>query len=118
MIKVILDDGRRSRVRLLTPLRFRDFRLLWTGMTVSLLGDGVLLVALVWQTYQLSNRPAAMSLVGVALTGPQVLLVLFGGVVSDRVERRMLMLAADVVRGAALTTLAWLSLSGSILLWH
>jgi MFS family permease len=112
------EGGRRSRVRLLTPLRFRDFRLLWTGMTVSLLGDGILLVALVWQTYELSNRPAAMSLVGVALTGPQVCFVLFAGVISDRFDRRRLMLAADAVRGLTLGVLAWRSLTGALTLWH
>lgn len=105
-------------MRLLAPLRFRDFRLLWTGMTLSLLGDGVLLVALAWQAYQLSNRPAAMSMVGVALTVPQIVLVLFGGVVSDRFERRRLMLAADAVRGVSLTVLAWFSISGELELWH
>ena len=118
MTRVIDDDGRATRVRLLAPLRFRDFRLLWTGMTLSLLGDGVLLVALAWQAYQLSNRPAAMSMVGVALTVPQIVLVLFGGVVSDRFERRRLMLAADVVRGASLALLAWLSIRGDLELWH
>lgn len=118
MIGVVDDGGRPTRVRLLAPLRFRDFRLLWTGMTLSLLGDGVLLVALAWQAYQLSNRPAAMSLVGVALTVPQIVLVLFGGVVSDRFERRRLMLAADVVRGMSLAFLAWLSISGVLTLWH
>ena len=87
-------------------------------MTLSLLGDGVLLVALAWQAYELSNRPAAMSVVGVALTVPQVVLVLFGGVVSDRFERRRLMLGADLVRGAALAVLAWLSISGDLELWH
>jgi MFS family permease len=116
--RVIADDGRATRVRLLAPLRFRDFRLLWTGMALSLLGDGVLLVALAWQAYQLSNRPAAMSMVGVALTVPQIILVLFGGVVSDRVERRRLMLTADVVRGASLAVLAWLSIRGDLALWH
>lgn len=105
-------------VRLLNPLRFRDFRLLWTGMTLSLLGDGVLLVALAWQAYELSNRPAALSLVLVALTVPQIVLVLFGGVVSDRFERRRLMLAADVVRGVSLAVLAWLSITGALALWH
>lgn len=118
MTGVVDGEGRATRVRLLAPLRFRDFRLLWTGMTLSLLGDGVLLVALVWQTYELSNRPAAMSLVGVALTVPQIVLVLFGGVVSDRFERRRLMLAADAVRGASLTLLAWLSIDGELRLWH
>ena len=61
-----------ARVRLTAPLRVRAFRLLWTGMAASLLGDGVLLVALAWQAYGLSNSPAAMSLVGVCLTVPFV----------------------------------------------
>ena len=103
---------------MIAVLRIRDFRLLWTGMTLSLLGDGVLLVALAWQAYQLENRPVAMSLVGVALTVPQVLLVLVGGVLSDRFERRLVMLAADVVRALVLAMLAWLSLSGHLALWH
>lgn len=107
-----------TSVRLLAPLQSRDFRLLWTGMTLSLLGDGVILVALAWQAYELSNRPAAMSLIGVALTVPQIVLVLFGGVISDRFERRRVMLAADVVRGLSLAALAWLSISGAVELWH
>ena len=45
-------------MRLLAPLRLCEFRLLWTGMSLSLLGDGVLLVAFAWQAYALSNRPA------------------------------------------------------------
>ena len=118
MIGIVDEDGRTTRVRLLAPLAFRDFRLLWTGMTLSLLGDGVLLVALAWQAYELSNTPAAMSLVGAALTIPQLVLVLFGGVISDRVERRRLMLGADLVRGASLAVLAWLSISGELMLWH
>ena len=54
-----------SRVNLLAPLRHRDFRLLWTGMTVSLLGDGIFLVAMAWQAYELWNAPAALSLLGI-----------------------------------------------------
>jgi hypothetical protein len=40
-----------GHVKLLRPLRERDFALLWTGMTVSLLGDGIFLVAEAWQVY-------------------------------------------------------------------
>ncbi len=117
-MQVIDDNGVRTRVALLRPLRIRDFRLLWTGMTLSLLGDGILLVALAWQAYQLSNTPAAMAGVGVALTLPQVVLVLVGGVVSDRFERRLVMLNADLVRAAALAALVVLSLAGVLELWH
>jgi MFS family permease len=117
-MRIVDDHGARTRVGLLRPLAFRDFRLLWTGMTLSLLGDGVLLVALPWQAYQLSNHPAAMAAVGVALTVPQLLLVLVGGVVSDRIERRLVMLAADLVRGTALVVLIALSVIGALQIWH
>ncbi|WP_433056721.1 MFS transporter [Dactylosporangium sp. CS-033363] len=110
--------ARRQLPGLLIPLRNRDFRLLWTGMSGSLIGDGILLVAMAWQVYSLSDAPAAMSVVGFALTLPQVATLLFGGVVSDRFDRRKIMLATDVVRGAVLTVLAVLSLTGAIQVWH
>jgi MFS family permease len=117
-VQIVDDHGHRTRVRLLRPLALRDFRLLWTGMTLSLIGDGVLLVALAWQAYQISNHPGAMAAVGVALTAPQVGLVLLGGIISDRFERRFVMLTADVVRAGALAGLAVASFSGALGLWH
>jgi MFS family permease len=110
--------GGLSRVRLLAPLRHRDFRLLWTGMCVSLLGDGVFLVAMAWQVYALSNSPAALALVGVAMTVPTIAFLLLGGVVSDRLDRRRIMLGADVARGLAVGLMAVLSLTGALELWH
>jgi DHA3 family tetracycline resistance protein-like MFS transporter len=68
-------------------------------MTVSMLGDGIYFVAIAWQVYELSNAPTALSAVGVAWTLPMVLFLLLGGVVSDRLERRRVLIAADVVRG-------------------
>jgi hypothetical protein len=103
---------------MLRPLSVREFRLLWMGVTVSLVGDGVFLVALAWQVYQLSNVPTALSLVGVAMTMPQLLLLLVGGVVSDRLDRRRVMIAADLVRGLAIAVLGALSISGALRLWH
>ncbi|WP_249998076.1 MFS transporter [Actinoplanes sp. M2I2] len=98
----------------LAPLRNRQFRLLWTGMSASLVGDGVLLVALAWQVYDLYGTPAAMSAVGVALSLPQVVTLLFGGVVSDRFDPRKVMLGSDLVRGLVMATLATLSLTGQL----
>ena len=107
-----------SRVRLLAPLAVRDFRLLWSGMCISLLGDGVFIVALAWQVYALSNVPTALALVGVAMTVPTIAFLLLGGVLSDRFDRRRLMLGADVARGLAIATIAVLSLTGTLELWH
>jgi MFS family permease len=107
-----------ARVRLLSPLRHRDFRLLWSGMCVSLLGDGLFIVAMAWQVYALSGAPTAMAMVGLAMTVPTVGFLLLGGVVSDRFDRRRVMMAADVARALAVGALAALALTGSLELWH
>jgi DHA3 family tetracycline resistance protein-like MFS transporter len=85
---------------------------------VSLLGDGVYIVALAWQVYELSDAPTALSLVGVAWTLPLAIFLLVGGVVSDRIERRRILIVADLVRGLAVAAIGVLSISGAIELWH
>jgi MFS family permease len=113
-----LDQAADVSRGLLVPLRERDFRLLWAGMCVSLLGDGAFLVALAWQVYQLSDAPSAMGVVGVAMTVPTIVFLLLGGVVSDRFDRRRLMVAADAARLVAAAALAVLSLTGTLEIWH
>jgi DHA3 family tetracycline resistance protein-like MFS transporter len=110
--------GGLSRINLLAPLQHRDFRLLWAGMTVSLLGDGIFLVAMAWEAYVLWNAPAALALVGIGMTIPTIALLLLGGVASDRFDRRRVMLAADAVRAAAVGALAVLSLAGALRFWE
>jgi DHA3 family tetracycline resistance protein-like MFS transporter len=111
-----MSAGRRLAV--IEPLRVRDFRLLWTGMTVSLLGDGVFMVAIAWQVYQLSNAPTALSAVGLAMSLSQVVVLLLGGVASDRFDRRRVMLAADLLRAAVIALLGLLALTGRLHLWY
>jgi Transmembrane secretion effector len=110
--------GGTTRTNLLVPLRHRDFRRLWSGMTLSLIGDGAFLVAMTWQVYVLSNAPTALAFVGIAMSVPTIVLLLVGGAVSDRVERRRVMVTADLVRAAAVGLLAALTLTGALELWH
>ena len=107
-----------ERARLLAPLRHRDFRVLWTGMAISLVGDGIFLIAIAWETYVLWNAPAALSIVGIGMTVPTVAFLLFGGVLSDRHDRRLLMFWADVVRAAAVACLSALVFAGALELWE
>lgn len=106
------------RVAILRPLGHRDFALLWTALAVSLLGDGIFLVALAWQTYDLSSDPGALSLVYLAWTAPLVVFLLIGGVISDRFERRKVMIASDLVRGITITVLGALAVAGMLELSH
>jgi MFS family permease len=107
-----------ARKGLLSPLRHRDFRVLWAGMAVSLLGDGIFLIAVAWETYTLWNAPAALSVVGIGMTVPTVLFLLVGGVLSDRHDRRRLMVGADVLRAVAVAILAALVFAGALRLWE
>jgi len=110
--------ARLRAIRILEPLANRDYRLLTAGAFVSLLGDGFYSVALAWQVYQISNVPTALSVVGVAWTLPLVFFLLLGGVLTDRYDRRWLMIGADLVRAAAVGTLGLLSITHAIQLWH
>ena len=105
------------RLVFLRPLRERDFALVFAGTTVSALGDGLYYIALAWQTYELSNIPTAMSIVGVAATLPQLVFLLVGGALSDRMDKRRLLVAADLLRGLAIGLIGVLSLTGALELW-
>jgi MFS family permease len=107
-----------ERVGILRPLSIRDFRLLWTAMTVSFFGDGIYLVAIAWQVYEISNVPTSFSVVGVAWSLPMVLFLLIGGVLTDRFERRQIMIWADVLRGIAVSAMGILVLTDVVQLWH
>ncbi len=99
---------------LLAPLKERNFRLLWTGMTVSLLGDGITLLTLAWAAYELTDSPIGLSMVMLAMTIPHVALLLFGGVASDRLQRRYVMLVSDLVRGVVVGTIGFLALADAL----
>ena len=106
--------GAFSRVGLLRPLRSPDFRLLWSGMAVSLVGDGIFLVAMAWQAYALWNAPAALAVLGIGMTVPTIACLLVGGAISDRFDRRRVLLFSDVGRAVVVGILAVLSLMGAL----
>lgn len=103
---------------MLAPLKRRDFRILWTGMAVSLLGDGIFLVAVAWQAYAISDHPSALALIGVATSAPQVAFLLVGGAVSDRFSRRAVLFWADALRALAVAVLSALVAEGDARLFE
>jgi MFS family permease len=110
--------GGSARGQLLSPLRHRDFRILWAGMTVSLVGDGIFLVAIAWESYVLWNAPAALSIVSIGMTIPTIAFLLVGGVVSDRHDRRVVMAWADGLRAVAVALVAVLVLLDALRFWE
>jgi MFS family permease len=107
-----------ARRHLFAPLKHRDFGVLWAGMAVSLLGDGIFFIAIAWETYSLWNAPAALSIVSISMTLPMIIFLLVGGVVSDRFNRRLVMAWADGLRAVSVGLIAALVLAGALHFWH
>lgn len=84
--------------RLSKPLVYRDFRLLWIGQSISSLGSSLQLVALPWLILQAHGSPLDLTAAMLALAIPQALLTVVGGVITDRLDARTVMLWADFAR--------------------
>jgi predicted MFS family arabinose efflux permease len=104
--------------RATTALRHRDFALLWSGQTVSLVGNGAFTVALPLEVLRLTGRPLELALIISARTVPAVLLLLVGGTVVDRMSRRLVMLVSDSVCGVCVGVAAILIAAGAAELWE
>lgn len=100
------------------PLRQRSFRVVWIGETVSMLGDQFYLVALPWLTLELTGSTLALGLVLMAAAIPRAALMLVGGVVSDRMDPRRVMMASSATRAVLVGVLALLVWTDAIQLWH
>jgi MFS family permease len=99
-------------------LRVRDFSLLWAGQSVSALGDGIFTIALALAALQVDHDPTGIAYVFAARAVPTVCFAMLGGVVVDRVPRRLAMLTSDSVRGLAVGVVAVLIARGDLNLWQ
>lgn len=91
------------------PLRDRNFRLLFTGSTISLVGDQFYFVALPWLVLQQTGSAVAMGTVMMAAAIPRVVLMLLGGAVSDRFSPRRVMMAGACARTFCVTVMGLLA---------
>ncbi len=91
-----------------------NFRLLFGGSTISMLGDQFTLVALPWLVLKLTGNPAALGLVLATMALPRALFMLIGGAVVDRLSPRRVLLAARGANALLVALLAVLVLLGDI----
>ena len=98
-------------------LRERPFRLLWSARATSAIGDAMTPVALTFAVLETTGSAGDLGLVLAAYTLSHAVFILAGGVWSDRLERRLVMLTCDLVRAAAQATLALLLILGEPRLW-
>jgi DHA3 family tetracycline resistance protein-like MFS transporter len=99
-------------------LSYRPFALLWSGQTVSRLGDAVYRLALGWWVLQKTGSAAITSTVYIVGFAPMLVFLLIGGVFADRLPRLRVMFWADIARGLITLVLAYLAATDVLEVWH
>jgi MFS family permease len=102
---------------LFSALKVRDFRLVWAGESISLLGDQFYLVALPWLTLQLTGSGLALGAVAAAAGIPRAVFMLLGGAMTDRFSPRSVMFISNALRVIITALITLLVLTHSIQFW-
>ncbi len=110
-------NSREQAVRRLALLRQRNFRVFYLGYTTSLLGSAMSAIALTFAVLDNGGDAADLGFVFAASVVPQVLVMIGGGVVADRLGRRPVMLVTDATRVAVQGTLAGVLFAGRPPIW-
>ena len=101
-----------------SALRHPNYRLFWTAQSLSVLGQTMEFVALGWLVYQITGSAISLGLTGLAQALPRIFLVMLGGAVADRVDRRRLLVMVQGVVAAMYAALASLVVLELVQVWH
>ncbi|MFH1189928.1 MAG: MFS transporter [Candidatus Omnitrophota bacterium] len=99
-------------------LRYRNFRIFFIGQNISLIGTWMHTVAMGWLVYRLTNSALLLGVVAFSSQIPAFILSPLGGVAADRFDRRKLLVVTQALSSAQALTLAALTLTGHIQVWH
>ncbi|MDQ3065689.1 MAG: MFS transporter [Actinomycetota bacterium] len=100
------------------PLREREFRLLFAGRTISLVGSAIAPVALAFAVLDLTGSKTDLGLVLAAREIPLIVFLLVGGIWADRLPRNKVMVSANVVSAFSQASAAALLITGNAEIWH
>ena len=102
----------------LRALGHRDYRLFWFGQLVSRVGTWMQSVGQAWLVLELTNSPLRLGLISTLQFAPVLLFAFLGGVLSDRMSKRRLIIATQVAMMLQAFALASLVATGHIAYWH
>ncbi|MGH8877017.1 MAG: MFS transporter [Stackebrandtia sp.] len=100
------------------PFRYAPFRTVWSGETLSMLGDRGFDVAFIWLVLEVTGSVGALASVLLVQAIPRGVLLLVGGAVTDRLSPRTVMFWSHVVRGIAIAVLGVLAVMDGVQVWH
>jgi MFS family permease len=96
----------------------RNYRLYFSGQSVSMIGTWMTRIATSWLVYRLTNSPLLLGIVGFAGQIPSFLLAPVAGVLIDRWDRHRLLVITQILAMVQSLALAALTLTGAVKIWH
>lgn len=99
-------------------LQYRNYRLFFTGQSVSLIGTWMQRIAMPWLVYHMTGSALLLGVVGFAGQIPTLILSPVAGVLTDRWSRYKVLLITQIVSLLQASVLAWLCLAGVIQIWE
>ncbi|MBP7056010.1 MAG: MFS transporter [Candidatus Omnitrophica bacterium] len=99
-------------------LKHRNFRLFFAGQSVSLVGTWMQQIAMSWLVYRITGSALMLGFVGFLSQIPSFVLSPFAGVLIDRIDRRRILAIAQILFMLQALSLALLTLTGAIEVWH
>jgi len=107
-----------GRMVMFTALRHRNFRLYWIALVSSILARMLHHVAQSWLVLELTNSPFMLGVVSLSNALPASLLMMFGGAIADRADRKRLFLATEAIMACFYFVMATLITTGIVQVWH
>lgn len=107
-----------SRLSAFSPLRHRDFRLLWTGLVISNTGSWMQFVALGYLVDRLTQLPLYLGILAAVQAVPRLLFALVGGTAADRLDRRLVLVGTNTFLMISALVLGVLTATGRIRIWQ
>ncbi len=114
-------DGRQATSyarRILGPWRASNFRWYWTSSATQSFAQGMQFLVLGWLVLEVTGSKTQFGLVLFLYGVPNVGLLMVGGVIADRIDRKRLLMTIQLAVGSIVAAVATLSLTGVIAVWH
>lgn len=99
-------------------LRYKNYRLFFTGQSISLIGTWIQQIAMGWMVYRLTNSPFLLGLVGFSTQIPAFVVAPFSGVWADRLNRRRILILTQTFSMVQAALLTFLTFSHMVQIWH
>lgn len=101
-----------------SALRIRDFRLIWFAAFVSTTGTWMQMIAQAWVVLEITGSAFWLGVDAFLATLPMILFSLLGGVLADRIDRRHVMMASQILQMSSAIILVVLLATGTVQVWH